>query len=82
MEGRIPCDGRLHCGITSLACDFRNHTARLDVPTGECCDMTGCVSLFQEIDPNVRIIRVYSGVELDIEYRLGKIGWTAHNLRL
>ena len=52
-----PWDERLQCGVVSLAYDFRSHTGQLYLPEGHCCDMTGCIALFEAIDPNVVALR-------------------------
>jgi hypothetical protein len=35
---------------------------------GHCCDMPGCIALFQRIDPHVQHIDTYAGDERDTVY--------------
>ncbi len=68
---------RLKCGVVSLAYDFGSHTGQLHLPDGDCCDMTGCVALFQGIDPKVTAIHTHSGGQADTVYRKGGTEWNA-----
>jgi hypothetical protein len=68
---------RLKCEVVSLAYDFRSHTGELYMADGHCCDMTGCVALFEGIDPKVTAINTYSGDEADTMYRKGGEEWKA-----
>lgn len=70
-------DERLKCGVVSLAYDFGSHTGQLHLPDGHCCDMTGCIDLFQEIDPEVTAIYTYSGGRADTAYRKSGTKWNA-----
>jgi hypothetical protein len=70
-------DERLKCHVVSLAHDFRSHTGQLHLPDGDCCDMTGCVALFEGIDPQVTAINTYSGDKADTVYRKEGTEWNA-----
>ncbi len=43
-------DKRLKCHVVSLTYDFRSHSGQVILLEGECCDMNGCVALFEGID--------------------------------
>lgn len=58
----------LACYVISLYYNFFAQRGNLYLPEGNCCDMTGCLELFKEIDPNVKDIHVFSGDELDTIY--------------
>ncbi len=64
-----PWDERLKCHVVSLTYDFRSQTGQVYLLDGDCCDMTGCVALFQGIDPKVTAIDTYSGDKADTVYR-------------
>jgi hypothetical protein len=68
---------RLRCHVVSLAHDFRNHTGQVYLLDGECCDMTGCVALSEEIDPEVTAVRTFSGDRADTMYRKQGKEWSA-----
>jgi len=70
-------DKRLKCNVVSLAYDFHSHTGQLYLLDGDCCDMTGCVALFEEIDPKVTAINTYSGDHADTVYRKEGKEWNA-----
>ena len=74
---RTSWDERLKCGVVSLAYDFRSRTGQLYLPDGHCCDMTGCIALFQAIDPDVTAIKTYSGDKADTAYRKKGTEWKA-----
>jgi hypothetical protein len=71
-------DDRLVCRVRWMTYDFRSRTGRLDFPAGDCCDMTGAVSIFTAIDPEVRAIETYAGGEPDVFYRRNGRGWSAY----
>ncbi len=60
-----------------MAYDFRSHTGQLYLLDGDCCDMTGCVALFEGTDPKVTAINTYSGDKADTVYRKEGTGWNA-----
>jgi hypothetical protein len=74
---RAAWDERLKCSVVSLAYDFRSHTGQLYLLDGDCCDMTGCVALFGEIDPKVTAINTYSGDQADTVYHKKGTEWSA-----
>jgi hypothetical protein len=74
---RAAWDERLKCSVVSLAYDFRSHTGQLYLFDSDCCDMTGCVALFEKIDSKVTAINTYSGDQPDTEYRKEGTEWSA-----
>jgi hypothetical protein len=62
-------DERLKCHVVSLDYDFRIHAGELFLTDGGCCDRTGCLKLFEAIDPDVQLIDTYSGAKADAVFR-------------
>ena len=66
-------------------CDVRSVEHRpperrgvLHMPPDTCCDMCGCIALFEGIDPNVALIETFAGGERDTAYvRRPTTGWEA-----
>jgi hypothetical protein len=74
---RTAWDERLVCDVISLAYDFRSQTGELYFPGGNCCDMSGCVAVFEGIDPKVTAINTYSGDEAETMCRKEGKKWNA-----
>lgn len=72
-----PWDKRLGCEVVSLTYDFCSGTGELFLPDRNCCDMTGCVKMFESIDPQVSTIKTYSGDKPDTAYRKEGAEWKA-----
>lgn len=70
-------DERLMCRVLSLTYDFRSQTGRLHMADGDCCDMEGCVALFQGIDPQATTIKTFSGSIPDMIYHKHGGDWSA-----
>jgi hypothetical protein len=70
-------DERLMCHAVSLTYDFGSHTGRLFLPGRDRCDMTGCVKMFEGIDPKVTAIQTYSGNKPTTMYRKDGGEWRA-----
>jgi hypothetical protein len=70
-------DERLMCDVISLGYDFHSRTGRLYMAHGNCCDMTGCVELFEAIDSEAEAIHTYSGDKADTAYRREGKKWKA-----
>ena len=68
---------RLMCNVVSLTYDFRSHTGQLYLSDGDCCDMTGCVAIFEGIEPKVTAINTHSGDQSDTMYRKEGTEWRA-----
>lgn len=70
-------DERLKCFVVSLAYGFLSRTGRLDMIADNCCDFSGCLSIFEKIDPEVDTIMTYAGGEPDTIYRKEGKEWNA-----
>jgi hypothetical protein len=66
--------------VESLTYNFVRHIGQLYLPEGCCCDMDGCIELFQKIDKNVRRIDTFSGMESDTIYIRNGTNWFATSL--
>lgn len=66
---RTVFDNRLCCGALRLGYDFQHRVGRIRLPDGDCTDASGCIQLFQQIDPDVERIATYSGTRLDTVYK-------------
>ena len=69
------------CRTTSLKYDFCKNRGEIFFPSGTCCDMSGCIAFFEQIDVDVLEIQTYSGVELDTKYVRDENGWKAFRVR-
>lgn len=72
---------KLWCNAISVFYDFAGQHGVLIVPEHECCDMAGCVAMFQAIDASVEAITVLAGSQIDTRYGLTKDGWKAVNYK-
>jgi len=72
---RAAWDERLMCHVFSLTYDFCNHTGQLCLLDADCCDMRGCVALFEGIDPKVTTINTFAGDRADTVYRKEGTEW-------
>jgi len=72
-----PQDERLMCRVNNLTYNFLTHSGELFLPEFNCCDMTGCRTLFESIDAQVTEIRTYAGNERDTMYRKVDDEWKA-----
>jgi hypothetical protein len=70
-------DPRLHCCIEDLTYDFRTREGQIHFPRLNCCDMSGCIRLFQGIDPRVQAIQTFNGDGPDTRYTLTGGRWVA-----
>ena len=43
--------------------------------SGNCCDMNGCIALFEAIDPLVKQIETFAGAKCDTTYVRREKGW-------
>jgi len=70
-----------------LKCDFiawrvlADGEIALDLPDGNCCDMTAAIEIAEKIMPAVRRIVTFVGGQPDTEYRLWKGDWMALDKR-
>jgi hypothetical protein len=67
----------LMCEIKSLSYDFDEKVGTLVMEDGDCCDMAGCIALFEAIDPAVKGIATISGEQPDTMYVRSASGWVA-----
>lgn len=67
----------LKCHVVRLAYDFVSRVGRLDMAAGDCCDMSGCIRLFQQIDPAAQVVRTYSGDTPNTRYEELRGEWYA-----
>jgi hypothetical protein len=58
----------LACLVRSLSFDFANKRGELHLPPNCCCDMSGCIAVFQAIDPEVKEVQTFAGKEPDTRY--------------
>lgn len=72
----------LQCRAKDVRYDFDRKTGMLVMAAGDCCDMSGCISLFENIDPDVERIRTVSGAEEDTSYFRSEFGWVARHPKI
>lgn len=49
----------------------------LDMPAGNCCDMSGAIEIANKVMPKVRLISTFQGEKPDTEYRKLRGKWFA-----
>lgn len=59
----------LKCHVISLEYDFKVRTGRLYMPTVNCCDMSGCLKIFEAINPWINCIDTYADGKIDVRYK-------------
>jgi hypothetical protein len=67
----------LQCDVVRLAYDFATNVGALQMPPDNCCDMSGCIALFERIDADVTRIETMAGSKPDTIYRRTSEGWRA-----
>ena len=67
----------LQCDVRSLTYDFKTRIGTLEMPPDNCCDMLGCIHLFERIDVEVKRIDTFAGSIPDTSYKLSTKGWVA-----
>jgi hypothetical protein len=67
----------LQCDVVRLAYDFATRVGTLQMPPDNCCDMSGCIALFERIDSNVTRIETVAGSKPDTAYSRTPAGWRA-----
>jgi hypothetical protein len=77
MLTKAAWDDRLQCRLISLTYDFRTRTGQVYLFEGDCCDMTGCVTLFEGIDSEVTAVDTFAGDKADAVYRKQGRKWSA-----
>jgi hypothetical protein len=68
---------RLGALVEHLSYDFKSRTGMLTIPELCCVDMDATISLFVDIDPQVKIIMTIAGEILDTTYMRRDETWTA-----
>ncbi len=66
---KCPHDARLVCRVERLEYDFTTRTGRIYFPKDNCCDMRGCLNLFDAIDRKAQVVHTYAGDDPDTRYR-------------
>jgi hypothetical protein len=71
-------DDRFQCCVQRLEYDFTTRTGLLVMNDDECTDMSGCIKVFEGIDPQVKPIRTIEACgRRDTIYRKLSDGWEA-----
>jgi hypothetical protein len=63
----------LVCEVSALSYDFETQTGKLDMAPSQCCDMAGCVELFEKIDADVRPLPATSRRSMPEFWRLAEL---------
>lgn len=80
MNGYI-WHSRLKCHVSKINYNCEQRGGMLFVATGECCDMTACIKLFETVDPDVETIRVFAGIIAPVNlYRKERGTWKAYDM--
>lgn len=58
----------LMCEPLTVTYDFRSRVGVVNMPEGDCTDMTGAIRFFERMDQDVEMIQTYSGDDLDTVY--------------
>lgn len=58
----------LMCNIESVFVDFKTHNATFNLHKDHCCDMRGAINYAKRIDPEIILIKTYSGDREDVVY--------------
>ncbi len=68
---------KMMCRVKAFSYNYEGREGLLFVEEGEICSMSGCVSFFENIDPDARVISTFSGGRMDTIYvRIGR-EWVA-----
>lgn len=68
---------RLHCYVHRVEYDFDAMVGKLWMPEGSNCDMHGCTTMFDAIDPYAERIETYAGIFPDTVYVKNGKKWEA-----
>lgn len=72
-----PFHDGMKCHVLRIEYDFVSQIGILYMPPVCCCDMQGCIDLFEAIDPKVDQIRTFGGDRQDTSYHLVAGIWEA-----
>ncbi len=67
----------LQCDVLGIAYDFVTKLGIVHIEEGDCTDMTGCIDVFQRIDPRVMQIQTIAGGRDDTRYARRRGQWIA-----
>jgi hypothetical protein len=70
-------DERFQCDVRAIEYDFARREGAARFPAGCCCDMEGCIQVFEAIDPRVDCIFTYEGGQGDTWYQKIDGKWEA-----
>ena len=73
----MPYRSDLQCDVIELTYDFAEYVGTLYMAPFQNCDMSTCISLFEQIDPKVRQIVTLAGSVPDTAYKRSGAGWQA-----
>jgi hypothetical protein len=74
----LPPYRSLGCELHTLGYDFRTKVGSLELQTGKACDMQAAITLFESVDPEVRLIQIDAGERTVSRFRLTPSGtWVA-----
>jgi len=79
VEGEVFSVDLVTC-IESLSYDFVQKVGVLCMPELCCCDMSGCIRVFQAIDPDVRRVDTISGDKADVVYMKNEGKWGVYQM--
>jgi hypothetical protein len=73
----------LQCCVIAIGYEPASRRGVLCMPDGSCCDMSGCIVVFEAIDPMVAKIETWAGDRPDMAYvKLPGGGWSSHDRRV
>ena len=61
--------GELQCYVRAVRYDPARRLGSLYMDEDSCCDMDGCIAVFEEIDPEVEVIVTWAAAARDTVYR-------------
>lgn len=59
MDTSLKLDPRTQCELKGLNYDFPSKIGNLLMGEFSCTDMSGCIAIFTQIDPEVKLIRTW-----------------------
>ncbi|MDX0897453.1 hypothetical protein GOD90_10665 [Sinorhizobium medicae] len=77
MQHETVDNPELMCTVYGLSYNFVTRAGLLVMGEGNCCDMSGCINLFQRIDPNVQRISTVAWNAQDTIYERRDTQWIA-----
>ena len=77
MAQGVTYSSKMRCGFNAWRVISDGEIA-LEMPDGQCCDMSGAIDIAEKIMPSVWRIQTISGGKTDVEYRLFRGKWDAY----